>query len=177
MRVFQSFFAVVALVLSVCLPSLVLAHATGQSFEQVMGDFKIDVGYDVSSFRAAETVRFDFNLAQELTKEDVAYTDVWVRIVQGNKTVFATGVNKPAIGKAGMTFTFPEPGMYDLSVRFENGAGSIVETKFPITVEPSEAAVAKEQERDKYKRYAIFGWSVAVVSIVVSGFSVLRKKR
>lgn len=156
--------------LSAVLPTFVFAHPNGTSWEQVFNQYKVDVGYDPSSFVVGEPVRLDFNVTREQGGQDVDFADVWVRVVRDETTVFATGVHKPSIGRAGMTFTFPAAGAYSLHVRFEKAGESIVDATFPMTVNP--LAVPKKTVQPLVV-LAWTGWPVAVVSII---FLVFRRE-
>jgi hypothetical protein len=150
------------------IPVIVFAHGDGQSFETVVGQYKVDIGYDVVSFRAAETVRFDFDVTTEAGGETVAFSDAWVRIVKENKTVFASGIHKPIIGKTGMTFTFPEGGEYQLSVRFQNNSQSVTEATFQVTVESSKALINEQAKARTRIMWLWIGWGVAALSLAGS---------
>jgi hypothetical protein len=149
-------------------PGIADAHVTGNSFEQVNGAYRVDVGYDLSPFVAGEAVRFDFNVVQEQTLEDVDFGDVWVRVSQGNRTVFASGIHKPVLGKTGMTFTFPDAGDYDLSVRFQKNGSSIVETTFPVSAQENAAAQAEAARQDRQALYARIAWGVAALGWIIA---------
>lgn len=113
----------------------VRAHGVGESLEKVVGEYLVDVGYDVLELRAGEPVRFDFTLWASDESEEVPFSDVWLRVSRGNTLVLAGGLHKPRFGKTGITYIFPEEGEYTLFVRFQNGDESLVETSFPLTVE------------------------------------------
>lgn len=157
--------------------SQAFAHATGSSWEQVYGDYKVDVGYDPGTFVLGEPVRLDFNVVKEVGGEDVPFADVWVRISKGNKTVFASGIHKPSLGKTGMTFTFPEAGEHLLSARFENPGGTIVEATFPVTVQaqPPDPAIVKSAKKKTILLWT--GWSLAVLSAGAAAYAFSRKKK
>lgn len=159
------------------LSTVAFGHATGSSWEQVYGDYKVDVGYDPTTFTVGEPQRLDFNVVKEQGGEDVQFADVWVRISQGNKTVFASGIHKPSLGKTGMTFTFPEAGDYMLSARFEGSSGTVVESSFPVTVQalPIDPVAGKS---DKNKTVLLWaGWIVAAVGFGLATYVFLRKKK
>jgi len=152
------------------------SHVSGQSWEVVLKEYKIDVGYDPAPFVSGQPVRLDFNVTKEATSEQVDFADVWVRITEGEKTVFASGIHRPSIGRAGMTFTFPEAGDYILSTRFEKDGTTIAETTFPVTVQQAEAASVRNNRLD-FVRWA--GWGVAVVALggLVATVMINRKKK
>lgn len=164
-------------VISVWGNPVALAHVTGNSWEQVYGDYKVDVGYDPATFMVGEPQRLDFNVVKEIGGEDVPFADVWVRVSQGNKTVFASGIHKPSLGKTGMTFTFPEAGEYLLSGRFEKDGNTIVEASFPITVQvqPLDPAMVKAAKQKTILLWA--GWSVAILSAGVAVYAFSRKRK
>jgi hypothetical protein len=155
---------------------VVFAHATGQSWEVVLKEYKVDVGYDPATFVAGETVRLDFNVTKEANGDQVEFGDVWVRVTKGEKTVFASGIHRPSIGRAGMTFTFPEAGDYTLSTRFEKDSTTIAETTFPMSVQQAEAAASAP----KKNMQQVFLWitsSVAALSLVGCGVLLFRNKK
>lgn len=156
---------------------MLFAHDTGNSFEQVFGAYKVDVGYDSAPFTAGEPVRFDFNVTKEQSGEQTDFTDVWVRVYQDSKTVFATGLHKPALGVTGLTFTFPEGGQYSLSTRFQNSGQTVVEAVFPLTVQPSMASVARDAALRNIKIINWIGWGVAGACLGLCAWRVFRRKR
>lgn len=112
----------------------VQAHGESFSIETVVDGYLIDIGQTPEIVTTNRSVRFAYDLLDNMTNEVIAYTDVWVRIQQDKKVIFASGINQPKFGSTGMTFTFPETGEYEMSVRYQNDEGSIVETSVPITV-------------------------------------------
>lgn len=156
---------------------VVSAHTTGSSWEQVYNEYKVDVGYDPTIFVANEPERLDFNVVKEATGEDVPFADVWVRISKGNKTVFATGVHKPSLGKTGMTFTFPEAGDYLLSARFEKDGNTVVESSFPITVGDSQDQSNNTPAPHPTRVWLWLGWGVAACSLIALLFLIVKHKK
>lgn len=153
-------------------PALARAHANGASWEQVFNQYKIDVGYDPARFIVGEPVHYDFNLTHEQGGQDVEFADVWVRVVQGSSTVFAGGIHKPSVGRAGMTFTFPRAGEYELNVRFEKAGESIVDAAFPIIVHTPPA----EPKRKPLNPLAVAAWAGWPVALIMVTY-VMRKKK
>ena len=113
----------------------VLAHGVGSSIEKTVGDYLVDVGYSPDEVKEGEAVQFDFSLWNNALDQEEPFTDIWVRISQSNKTVFAGGIVKPGFGPTGITYVFPERGEYEIMLRFQNNESSLVETSFPITAE------------------------------------------
>jgi hypothetical protein len=118
----------------------ILAHGGGESLEKVVGEYKIDIGYDPAVLEGGSPAYFDFDLLLNQTGERAEFSDIWVRIMLGKQAVFASGIHKPSFGNTTMVYTFPEGGEYELNVRFQNEGEEIVETLFPITVQSASNA-------------------------------------
>lgn len=129
-------------VLFLFLPVIAEAHGAGAYFETVAGAYVVDVGYSTPAPQDTESVIFDFQLRDKNTKltqgTDVTFTDVWVKIESEDKqVVFASGIYNAEFGGPRMSYVFPKPGTYLISVRYENGQQSLTETSFPMTVLPA----------------------------------------
>ena len=125
-------------------PVHVLAHGAGASFEQTIGEYKIDVGYDPVEPRVGERLILDFNL-QTQSDPDVDFDRVWVRVVDGTKTLYATGVGKSMFGATTLLLTLPSfEGPATVQVRFEKGTEKLVDTTFPLPVAAEKSAGLKE---------------------------------
>ena len=114
--------------------SMVYAHGEGASFEVQSDGYLVDIGYDPETVEALSSVRYTFDLFSSETNEDAGFTDLWVRINQERKTLFASGVNRPEFGVTGMVYTFPESGTYEVSVRFQRDGEKLTEVTFPVEV-------------------------------------------
>lgn len=113
------------------------AHGFGQVLERTAGEYTVQFEYEALELQADESVRLDFAITKKDPSESVEFTDIWVRIAQGNETVFTGSILNPEFGRAGMIFTFPENGEYELSVRFQNKDKTLAEASFPLSVVPS----------------------------------------
>ena len=59
-------------VVIIALPSLnLIAHGSGASFEKVVGEYLIDVGYEPAERIEGDSQRFDFNVYNENNKKEV----------------------------------------------------------------------------------------------------------
>lgn len=116
------------------IPLAVFGHGLGASYEEVVDGYIIDIGYEPEVVTSESRVRFDFGISRDNTGEEVEYSDVWIRINEGTQTVFATGIHRPEFGGAGLLYTFPEEGDYEISARFQNGSEQLAEVVFPIDV-------------------------------------------
>ncbi|MEK7505493.1 MAG: hypothetical protein AAB597_01150 [Patescibacteria group bacterium] len=122
-----------AFLMSFTLPVGVFAHSSGVSFEQKVGAYLVDIGYDPEALVTGATQVFDFSLKKNGQAVEVA--SIWTRILWGEKTYLATGVNVPDLGKPTLLFTFQNPGAYSLEASFRSqSGGELVKTSFPISV-------------------------------------------
>lgn len=127
--------------LLLCLPlfffaASAYAHSVGQSFEQKVGEYTVDVGYDaVSTIAVDDPVRFDFNLWNSDKTKNIPFTSVWVQLIGPDKRVVFTGdIIQPDIGLATASYRFMQIGTYTLYLRYEHVDDSIAETSFSIPV-------------------------------------------
>ena len=117
------------------------AHSDGASFEQEVGGFIIDVGYDPVAPTAGLYERFDFNLVGA-NDTPVEFAEVWTRIVNtdNSETLLATGVRKQPTGPTTLLYTFAQSGNYSLQVSFRKANGDeIAAASFPLEVGASNA--------------------------------------
>lgn len=117
--------------------SFARAHFSGNSWEFLFGSYVIDIGYDADVFTQGSYVRFDFALKDEDTLEQADFSEVWVRVVEGERaTQFATGVHRQSLGPTTLLYVFPRAGEYRLEASYRNASGKdIATTSFPIVVE------------------------------------------
>ena len=128
-------FAVLVMAIgSLAFITFALAHGTGASLEQQTEGGFVDIGYSPEEITSDTSVVFDFSLLAEPEGKEIEFSDVWVRFVTNDSTVFATGVHNARIGGALLTYRFPEAGEYTLVTRFQNNGVSIAEVEFPISV-------------------------------------------
>jgi len=130
---------VLATLFLIVFPFISHAHATGVSIERQVGDYLIDIGYDPQNPASGETIRFDFNVYVRGKTEGVPFSNIWVRIETKDGLVFAGGIAKSTFGLTGLTLSLPRPGEYTISVRFNQGDETIVETSVPLLVLDGEA--------------------------------------
>jgi hypothetical protein len=127
--------SVIALSIIFSLPFFVLGHGEGESLESEVDGYFIDIGFNTSEIIAGSSVVFEFDISKE--EESVDFDDVWVRISEGNKTIFASGIYNTEFGGARMTYSFPSEGSYEFSARFQNADQSVAEASFQIEVLPN----------------------------------------
>lgn len=139
--------------------STVLAHSFGKSIEKEVDGYLVDIGYNAQSFEAGDPVRLDLNLLKD--GDPVEFSDVWLRINKGPKTIIAGNLGRPPLGKTGITLVMPEGGDYTFNARFMNDGETIVEFSDSLSV--SGSAGGSSQSLTKLIIIGIIG--------VLAGFS------
>lgn len=130
----QIFITIIFTLLLACINTRSYAHGTGGDFIKEQNGYTIDIGYDPQTFYVGEAVNFDFTLKKDTLKQE--FSDVWVRITQDTKTVFATGVHSQDLGGTTLLYEFEKEGNYTLHVRYQKDGENIAEVEFPIIVTP-----------------------------------------
>lgn len=122
-------------------PQQALSHASGISFEQVVGEYRVDIGYDPAALVVGETDVFDFALFNAATGEILHFDELWVRMVHDGRTILATGLRESAFGRTTLLYVFPYPGEYAMQVSFRKDGETIAETLFPFSVSKQDASL------------------------------------
>ena len=137
-------------------------HGSGQTLEKIIGDIVIDMDYDSYSqeIDAQTATRFNFNIWNKDRTEMLEFTDVWVRIApQEQGIVFAGDMHNPEFGATGFTYTFPKPGFYEVTIRFQKQGESLhEEVMFPLTV-----AMGETQSSSGGLRTTVVGIGLGIV--------------
>lgn len=126
------------LLIAWCVPWLALAHASGISFEHVVGTKRVDIGYDPVSLVEGETQVFDFALINVADEELISFDELWVRVVLHDRTILATGLRESPFGRTTLLYVFPDSGDYEMRVSFREGGETLAEATFPFSVTPQE---------------------------------------
>ena len=128
------------------LPIAASAHTAGASFETRQDGYVIDIGYEPEAPSAGDRIRFDFSAYPEdpSMRGDEIYTDVWVRIIDGEERILYAGdVHDPVFGQAGFTILITKGGEYTVSARFQRDSELVVETSFPLVVNDNSAFISE----------------------------------
>jgi len=153
--------AMVALLATASLQNFAHAHGgAGQSVEKIVGEYLVTLEYSELSLTADESVRFTFELSLNEAAENVPFTDIWVRIMEGNKLLFAGLIKEADFSPTGISYAFPKGGEYELTARFQNEGEAIAETSFPLTVEESEQASGGD------RGFSIFLFGIPVAGLI-----------
>ena len=167
----------IALIVSVFafLAAPVYAHLAGRSFEKTIDGKLIDIGSSEEDIIAGAPVSLDFRLFDAERIAEVPFTSVWVRISRDKNNFYAGNIAKARIGPTTLLYQFAEPGVYTLSVRFQNETAGSVETTFAIAVGEGSAPPAISRMR----AYGAAGGAVGlglVIGVVLMYASGYRKK-
>ena len=128
------FFIGAILLAVVSVPLLAVAHGSGASVETVVDGYLVDVGYSPDTLVANTQVRFDFLLYEEASGAEVEFTDLWFRIKNEERLLFAGPIARADYGITGLSYSFPEPGPYTFFVRYNQERDSLVEAEFALEV-------------------------------------------
>jgi hypothetical protein len=148
------------------IPEKIKAHSFGLSFEEVIGEYFVDIGASEWTVYQGKPVRYDFELyeADDQTKR-VPYTDLWVRISYEGQTVYASNLHYPSLGSAGMTLPLNETGDYKFEVRFHNDSETLVEQTvvYPVQEMPTQTNIFQ------YIAWGL-GGITATLAVFLAGF-------
>jgi len=125
----------VLVVMMSCVPTLVSAHGDGASFETIVGDYLVDIGYEPELPTSGERLVLDFSLREQ--DAEAPFDRVWVRIEQYGKTVLAGGIGHAPIGPTTLTMTPAREGELKVYARYEQSQKTLAEVSFPIAVAPA----------------------------------------
>ena len=109
------------------------AHLGGSSIERTVGNYFIDIGYDLSTLPVAPTpVSFDFGLRDASTKDVITFTHIEVIIRRNTKTVFHADLIAPQIGPPLMTYAVDDQGTYEMDVIYYDHDHELVRDTLPL---------------------------------------------
>jgi hypothetical protein len=150
-------------------PALVFAHGAGDAIQKEHNGYLLSVGSADVFMYANEAGRINFEIE---TKAGVAFegwSGVWTRVERPNgELLFAGTIERGGDGLlAGMSYYFPEPGVYDITLRFMDRGRVIAESSFPLPVLENPATpMATRFPSDP------FTYLVVLVLGVVGGFAI-----
>ncbi len=135
MKIFQTTAVFLLLIGTSFIPSAV-AHTNGASYEEVVGDYLLDIGYNPETIFANDVVRFDFGLypIDQPTESTDVFSDVWVVITQESELVFSGNLHRPSFNVIAFSTIFNQSGEYKLHARFEQSGEYVAESTFNFMV-------------------------------------------
>lgn len=146
------------------------AHSHGEGEEIILekDGYKIDVGYSPEILYVNSPASFDFRISKG--EEKIEFTDVWVRVSQGPKTFFASGIYNQNLGGSTLIYTFPQEGEYVLNVRYQKNGENIVEGEFPITVLVDPALEVEESSPLFSTEFILMGITALILGTILGIF-------
>ncbi len=141
----KTYIGFLLLIIGVSMPLFVSAHGDGASFEKQSGAYLVDIGYDPAPPVAGRYTLFDFNILHVADNTEADFSHVWVRVLDGENVLLATGVHRQQFGATTMLFAFPQSGVYTLEASFRNDAGEVASASFEVPVSPPEGGPLTEE--------------------------------
>lgn len=107
-------------------PCMASAHGDAPSLEAEVGGYLIDIGYE-PALSAGTPVKFDFDAFRVGPPIEYAhFASVDVRLTRNGAEIAAASVENDAVNVPTFTATFPEPGGYDMDVRYLDASGTLI---------------------------------------------------
>lgn len=112
-----------------------LGHGLEGGQSQVVGDYKVELGYDEELLAAGKAVPLTVKLESVKTGEGIEFSGVNFQISHaGGHAIFDALLAPTPLKNVEFTFTFPQAGSYNLSARFLKGGDTLAEATFPVTI-------------------------------------------
>jgi hypothetical protein len=111
------------------------AHAGAFTYEAVVNNYFVDIGANKAEMLVGDPILFEYNLYPNSDPNKLAdFDNVYVQLGDGDNSLFSSFIHRPGDMLTVMTFSFPHPGKYDMSARFQKGTEAMAEVTFPIEV-------------------------------------------
>lgn len=147
---------VVSLQILLC-TSVVLAHTSGNSYEEHKDGYLIDIGYTPEFLTQGTVSRFDFDAVHVASSsEKDVFTDIWVRVLHAEDVVFSGDIHNPEYGQAGLSMMLSEPGSYEMFVRFQNRGDEVVGTSFIFEVTTADDTSSNSNSKGVFILLSVF---------------------
>jgi hypothetical protein len=119
-----------------CLPLIAQAHSFGSFYEETVGPYLVDIGYDPPEPLEGGRLLLDLNLFEAGDKTaPVEFSSAWVRLEHNGSLLFAGPIAKLPLGPTTVVTRMPqEPGALVVHARFERGSAVLGEVSFPLAV-------------------------------------------
>jgi hypothetical protein len=128
--------SLLVLAVFVCIPIGVHAHSYGSFYEETVGPYLVDIGYDPPEPTTQGRLLFDLNLFEAGDKTSpVEFSSVWVRLEHNGDILLAGPIAKMPLGPTTLVVRVPERGgELVVHARFEDGSTVLAEVSFPLLV-------------------------------------------
>ncbi len=124
------------ILLSLLLPLQVGAHGGGQTVQKESGEYLVTLDAVSQEIRSGAAERINFEIERSSGTSTVAFSHVWVRIIDPDgDLLFAGNIQSAPQGfVTGISYLFPSSGEYSITVRFLEGEHMIAEADLPVLV-------------------------------------------
>ncbi len=153
-------------------PFAAFAHGDAPSLEATVGGYMIDIGY-APELAADTNIEFDVDL---FTAEPVDYAEFAsadLRVTQNGKEIVAGSVENDKLNIPTFTVKFPEPGGYDMDVRYLDADGALIVARtFHLEV-PGDSAVMMRSAEDML--HYVLAAGLFALSLGIAGYSLWQR--
>lgn len=128
----------------VFLPFAAYAHSFGSFYEETVGPYLVDIGYDPPAPPGGSRLLFDFSLyADSERTASVEFSSIWVRLEHNGELLLAGPIGRMLLGPTTLVVRMPqEEGELTVHARFEQESNVLAEVSFPITIaEPPQESI------------------------------------
>ncbi len=150
--------------LSLCVPSLALAHIGGNAIED--GEYRIELGsFPEDGLNPNETIIFSA-VMEDLEANPVFNSKAWIRISQNDEILFSSSDFITEDGTVDFEYLFADHGMYDMTIRMINTKNDDEATvTFPLEIGDPNLAV----EGGQVKQFAQSGsrFNLSVLTLII----------
>lgn len=151
MRFFLRF---AGLLVSGLLVSTSFAHGDSPSLEAEEGRYLIDIGHE--ELAANDDIEFDFDLFDAETLDFADFASVDVRVTRDGAELTSGSIENDAVHIPVMTVNFPEPGGYDIDVRYLDASDALLAAHtFHVEVPGTSAVMLRDGETALHYAVAI----------------------
>jgi hypothetical protein len=126
----------------------------------------IEVGYSPDELSAGENIILNFNLLNESTEESMHFDNLFLRISDSKRNVFAGYLN-PSNDNVNFVFTFPSEGTYEINARFYDGSRVLVEDAQNVKVHAMAMGGPHEAISNLLVPYSVI-LTIALITILFS---------
>jgi hypothetical protein len=164
------FFAGLLLALTLIRPAA--AHTGGFTYEATVNNHFVDIGSSELEFIPNDLSLFEYNIYSNTDPNNLAdFDNVYITVGDESAVLLSTFVHRPQGMLTVLSYSFPKPGKYEMTARFQKGPTTLAEVSFPIEVGEDEAVTAAA----KWIKIGIIIVSVALV-IVATLIKIKRKQ-
>lgn len=152
-------------------PVSALAHGDAPSLEAEEGNYLIDIGYE--DLRANDDIEFDIDLFTADPIDYADFTTAFIRVTRDGTELVSGAVENDQVHIPVFTVNFPEPGGYDMDVRYLNADDSlIVAHTFHLEVPGTSTVMLRDA--DNALHYVI-ATGLFALSFGIAGYSIWQR--